>query len=196
MGTYGDVLAPHDGMRQRVPKLHDAIETGCEKLAYSRMWTQRPQLVGVSHDGWAEAHRQGADQNAIAGRSDKQLWSTTLRHGTDTAQMFGYLYEKTILTLSIHRLNRVNDKSRHKLINQRIAQCIGLNLYNIIYLLFQTSIKSVIKARKVKIIITNIFVKMSNKKKRSNLHVGWTLDWNAEGNFYASNYNFRHSYCI
>lgn len=71
--THGNIFAPNDRTGQGIPELYDTIEAGREKLSQSRMWTQRPQFIGMAQDGWAEAHGQGTDQNAIAGRSNEQL---------------------------------------------------------------------------------------------------------------------------
>lgn len=90
--THGYVFAPHYGTGQRVPKLYDAVETGREELSQRGMRTQGPQLVGMSHDGRAEAHRQRTDQNAISSGSDEQLRSAALRHGANATQMFSHLY--------------------------------------------------------------------------------------------------------
>lgn len=95
--THGYVFAPHYGTGQRVPELYDTVETGREKLCQRRVRAQSPQLVGVSHNGRAEAHRQRTDQNAISSGSDEQLRSAALRHGANAAQMFGHLYSNEIM---------------------------------------------------------------------------------------------------
>jgi len=100
--THGDVFAPDDGPGQRVPELHDPIEPGGEELAKRRVWTQRPQFVGVTQHGRAEAHRQRTDQYTIASGSDEQLRPASFGHGTNAAQMFGHLRINTCLSIVVY----------------------------------------------------------------------------------------------
>lgn len=47
-GTHSNILAPDDGARHGVPKLHDLVEASSEELREGGMRGESPQLIRVA----------------------------------------------------------------------------------------------------------------------------------------------------